>query len=599
MRYWRPLASTGAIIAALFVGFDVRRDGIAPAPDDGVPFINPLTIARSACGKDQLSGMKRRAFFARMGAAYATTQDAAAIVKPAQIRMQPVEGIGYKVTTQSAKAQSLFDAGLAHIWNFNHGEAIVELTAAQAEDPDCAMCYWAEAFAWGPNINAPMAHEAVQPAFAAINKAVALKDKASAKERALIDALAKRYAAAQPADRTSLDGAFADELAKVASEFPDDDFIQSLAAEANMDTQPWDYWEADGRTGKGRTAQTLSLIEAVLARNPNYQPAIHLYIHMTEATDNPYRALPYAERLARLSPTLGHLIHMPAHTFARVGRFKESIDTNLDAVKSDEAYLASSDPSPLYQFGYYVHNIHFVMTSAQAAGDRTTALEMARKLDSKLPAQMALEVPFSQPIKIAPYFAMAQFADPAAILALDDPGDAVPFMQAAWRYARGEAFVRLGDAVKARAEAEAIAKIEAAADFSALTENLIPADDIVTIERLTLIARAAAADGDLDTAIEAMEEVVALQAGLNYTEPAYWYYPSRQTLAALVLRRGDTARAEQLFLQTLAEAPNNGWAYYGLSEVYKAEGDKNARKYAEGLMKAAWLGDEKPTLDRL
>ena len=357
----------GAAAAALIIGFG----GVQFADkNDGVPFINPLTIVRSACGKDPAAALKRRIYFRSIGAAYAATlKDESDAANPAKAHMRPVPGIGYAVTTANDKAQAYFDAGLAHVWNFNHGEAVNEFKMAQADDPDCAMCYWAEAFALGPNINAPMGEEAVAPAHAAIQKAVSLKDKASEKERALIDALAARYAAKPVADRSALDAAFADAMDKVALAYPDDDFILALAAEANMDTQPWDYWQADGRTPKGRAARTISLIETVLARNPDYQPAIHLYIHMTEATDNPYRAVAYADKLAKLSPSLGHLIHMPSHTYARVGRFKDSIDTNINAVASDETFLANSDPSPLYQYGYYVHNVHFVMTSAQMAGE--------------------------------------------------------------------------------------------------------------------------------------------------------------------------------------------------------------------------------------
>lgn len=567
-------------------------------PDQGAPFINPLDIVRSMCGKDPATAMKRRAYFASIGQAQAALYDETEAGAP-QLRMQPVPGIAYKVTTSSEKAQSLFDAGVAHMWNFNHGEAINAFKAAQAEDPDCAMCFWAEAFAWGPNINMPMPEEAVAPAYAATQKALALKAKASEKERALIDAVAVRYAKKPKADRSALDAAFADAMEKVAARYPDDDFIQSTAAEANMDTQPWDYWEADGRTPKGRAGKTLAILETVLARNPAYQPAIHLYIHTTEATTNPFRAIPYADRLAALSPNLGHLIHMPSHTYARIGRYRQSIDVNLEAVKADEAFLASADASPMYEFGYYVHNVHFVMTSAQMAGDGATALAMAKKLDAKIPVEMAIEVPLAAPIKVAPYYAMVQFADPSEILALENPGDDAPFLKAAWHYARGEAYAKMGDAAKARQEASAIAKLAADEDFKKLEDNLIPVQGILKIQQLTVAARAAAAEGDLSTAIRAMEDAVAEQKALNYTEPPYWYYPAKQTLAAMVLKAGDGERAEQLFVESLSEIPNNGWAFYGLSEAYKAQGDKSAKKYAEGLMKAAWIGKDKPTIDRL
>lgn len=585
-------AASAATLAVGFGSIELAQ------PDTGVPFINPLDMVRSACGKDPAAAMKRRAYFASIGAAKAALYDEKEAGAP-QTRMQPVPGIGYKVTTANEKAQSLFDAGIAHMWNFNHGEAINEFKAAQAEDPNCAMCFWAEAFAWGPNINLPMSEESVAPAWAATQKALELKSKATEKEQALIDAISVRYAKAPLKDRSALDAAFADAMEKVAAQYPDDDFVQATAAEANMDTQPWDYWFADGRTPKGRAGETLTLLETVLARNPDYQPAIHLYIHTTEATTNPFRAIPYADKLAALSPSLGHLIHMPSHSYARIGRYKQSIDVNLAAVKSDEAFLASADASPMYEYGYYVHNVHFVMTSAQMAGDGPTALAMAKKLDAKIPVEMAIEVPLAAPIKVAPYYAMVQFAEPSEILALENPGDDAPFLKAAWHYARGEAFAKLGDTSKARAEAEAIAKIAAEEDFSKLQANLIPVPGILKIQRLTVTARADAADGDLSSAIRAMEDAVAEQEALNYTEPPYWYYPAKQTLAAFVLRAGDAERAEQLFVESLSEIPNNGWTFYGLAEAYKAQGDKSAKKYAEGLMKSAWIGNEKLTIDRL
>ncbi len=588
----KKLILLGAAGAGGLVGF-LSLNAAAPTR---APFIDPIVMARALCGSAQDAGLKRRQLFAAIGAAQAAEGPAGA---PADALKAPVPGIGYKISTANPKAQAFFDAGLAHLWNFNHGEAVNAFKAAQGADPDCAMCWWGEAFALGPNINLPMAPESNAPAYAASRAAFDRKAGASEKERALIDALQARYAKKPPADRGRLDLAFAEAMEKVAAKFPDDDFIVSTAAEANMDTQPWDYWQADGRTPKGRAGKTLALLESVLVRNPDYQPAIHLYIHTTEATTNPFRAVPYADRLAALSPGLGHLIHMPSHTYARIGRYKQSIDLNLAAVKADEATLALGPQSPMFEFGYYVHNVHFVMTSAQMAGDKETALAMAKKLDAKIPVDMAIAVPLAAPIKAAPYYAYAQFAAPAEILALVDPGAEAPFLQAAWHYARGEAFARQGDSANARKEARAIENILKEEDFRFLQDNLIPAPGILKIQHHTVMARAAAAEGRLAEAIALMEDAVALQESLNYTEPPYWYYPAKQTLAAMVLKHGDAERAEQLFIESLSEIPNNGWAFYGLAEAYGAQNDKAAKKYAAGLMKRAWLGKEKPTLDRL
>lgn len=579
-------AGAGALaLAGVGVGVSSVADRAAPAS-----FVNPLDFARSICGDAHEAQAQRRLYFARIGAAVAkeTTPVAADGAAP-----PPIGAIAHKVATASPLAQAHFNRGLAFLYNFNHGAAIEAFKAAQAADPDCAMCYWAESFAFGPNINAPMADEAVAPAFAALKKAQSHAAHASEKERALIAALAKRYAPAPVKDRAKLDAAFADAMDKVASAYPDDDFIAVLAAEANMDTQPWDYWEKDGRTAKGRAARTVSLIESVLARNPDHPAAIHLYIHITEATNDPYRAAPHADRLAALSPGLGHLIHMPSHTYYRIGRFKQSIDVNLEAVAADEAFLAANKAEPMYEFGYYVHNVHFVMMSALMAGDADNALAMAEKLDKKLPLAMAADVPFAQPIKVAPYYAWARFAAPDAVMALADPGDELPFVKAAWHYARGEALARRGDAAAARAEAAAISRISAEEDLSPLEEINIPATGILNVQRATLLARAAAAERDFAGAVEAMEAAVAAQDDLAYTEPPYWYYPARQTLAAMVLENGNPERAQQLFVEALAQAPNNGWALYGMAESFRRQGDKTGAKFAHALFKSAWTGDAK------
>ncbi|MEL7488402.1 MAG: hypothetical protein AAGJ87_14445, partial [Pseudomonadota bacterium] len=280
----------------------------------GASFINPLAMLGGICG-DGGEIAARRALFLRAAAAYAASQVDADGAAPS---FAGVDGVGYEISTGSAEAQAQFDAGVAHMWNFNHGAAVAAFKAAQAADPGCAMCFWGEALALGPNINAPMDPEANGPAYAAYENAFSLRDGANEREKALINALSYRYSAAPPEDRAKLDAAFADAMRDVAADFPEDDFIAVTAAEANMDTQPWDYWETDKRTPKGRTAETLSLVEAVLARNPDYQAAIHLYIHLTEASTNPYRAASYADALGELSPGLGHLIHMPSHVYYRI-----------------------------------------------------------------------------------------------------------------------------------------------------------------------------------------------------------------------------------------------------------------------------------------
>lgn len=585
----------GAIAAG---GGGLALEALSPASKGAAPFIEPVIAYRSTCSQTD-GRLSRRAFFLRVGLAEAQARagETGGDLLPAETLAMTA----YPISTEAEQAQIWFDHGLAYTFNFNHAAAIDAFRRAQAADPDCAMCYWGEAFALGPNINAAMEDAAAAPAHAAAQRALELSGGTSETEQALISAIVARYAAQAPADRAALDAAFADAMETASRRFPADDLVAVVAAEANMDSQPWAYWDVTGRVAEGRTERTLELLETVLERRPDYPPAIHLYIHITEASTDPYRAARHADRLAELVPELGHLVHMPSHTYFRIGRWEQSLQHNIDAVAADAAFLASHEASPLYEYGYYVHNIHFALTSAQMGGDGETALEMATLLDEKLPAEMAGMQPWIQPIKAAPYYATAQFDTPEAALELPDPGDEFPFLQAAWRYARGKAFIRLGQSADARAEAAEIGYLAANSDWSGLDAGGIPAGAVLEISRQVLLGRAAAWDGEYDAALDRLEDAVALQEALPYFEPPLWYYPVKQTLAAIALQAGQAERAEQLFLETLTESPNNAYALYGLQMAYRIQGQRAGRRHARALFRDAWMGPRRqtPELSRL
>ncbi|MEO0881679.1 MAG: hypothetical protein AAFY34_03000 [Pseudomonadota bacterium] len=584
--------------AAMIIASGVGTLGISTgAGDDHPPFVDPFIMNQAICAPVD-GRASRKATFMRLG--YAMAQSADGVADVEDLQADTIANVAYRVSTSSEEAQDWFNRGLAYTFGFNHAAAIEAFKRAQAADPNCAMCYWGEAFAWGPNINAPMVEEAYAPAMEAVHQAQRRATQIGEVERALIMAIGQRYTVEPPEDRLPLDAAFADAMDDAAKRFPDDDLVAVIAAEANMDTQAWAYWDGTGRVPEGRTARTIELLEDVLARAPNYPPAIHLYIHITEASTDPFRAAPHADRLATLAPDLGHLLHMPSHTYFRIGRWEQSLEHNIAAVAKDQAFLDAHEASPLYEFGYFTHNIHFALTSAQMGGDRSTALEMAEMLDAKLPAEMAATQPWIQPIKAAPYYAMVQFADPQDILELPDPGEALPYLKGAWHYARGEALSRLGRTGEARMEAKYLEALMTA-DLTALEDGGVPATGVLDLSRHTVLARAAAADGDYKTAVAHMEEAVALQDSFPYTEPPYWYYPAKQTLAAMVLRAGDGERAEQLFTETLVYSPNNAYAYFGLAEAYRAQGDRRAGRYASRLYRDAWLGGRggRPTIEHL
>jgi tetratricopeptide (TPR) repeat protein len=505
-----------------------------------------------------------------------------------------IGSITWKITTANDRAQAYFDQGLRLSYAFNHDEARRAFRMAQKLDPDCAMCFWGEALVLGPNINLPMSEDAVGPAYAAAQKAKALAGKVSAREQALIGAIVVRYSSDPKASRPPLDAAYAAEMAKAAKQFADDDEIATLYAEAVMDVSPWDYWKPGGREAKPQSVPIVPTLERVLARNPGHTGAIHLYIHAVEASDRPKRAEPYADRLRGTILGAGHLVHMPSHIYYRVGRYLDALEDNKIAVKVDEKYLADTNaPMGVYRLGYYPHNVHFLMASAQMAGDGPTVIAAAEKLGQLIPSEAAKGIAMVQPVKAAPYFAHAQFSTPGTILALPDPGDAIPYVKAMWLYVRGVALVANRDFVGATAAASAIKKIERTADFKLLKDSGVPAQEVLRIARTVILARVAQARGDYRTAIVRFERAAALQDALAYTEPPYWYYPIRQSLAAVLLQAGRYAEAERQFQRALSRAPANGWSYYGLAELHKSRGNATAARKAEADLARTWIGDRK------
>ncbi len=514
------------------------------------------------------------------------------------------DGLGngmYKITTVNPGAQAFFDQGLKLAWAFNHAEARRAFRHAQRLDPTCAMCFWGEALVLGPNINDAMRDEAVAPAFEAITRASELADGATEKEQALIEALAARYSAERQQDRGALDEAWAEAVGRVAARFPDDASIKVLFADALMNLQPWDYWEADGETPKGRAGEIVATLEQALAMDPDLPAAIHLYIHAVEASSTPERAEPFADRLRGAVPAAGHLVHMPAHIYARVGRHADSLAVNRDAIAADEAMLEAmgESASPIYRYGYYPHNVHFLMVAAQNSGAAADALAAAEKLDAITSDEVSAELAWIQAIRTAPYAAHAQFSQPEDILALADPGNRFPFVKGYWLYARGVAFARLGRNDDAEAVVDALTKLSETADLDSLEAQYVPARTLLQIAKHVVEARIGQSKGDLASAVHHLEEAIALQDSISYMEPPFWYYPVRQTLGATQLMAGRPEAAIASFRAALAEQAKNGWALWGLMQAQLRAGDEEAEQTARQF-KAVWIGDHSLlSLDRL
>lgn len=347
--------------------------------------------------------------------------------------------------------------------------------------------------------------------------------------------------------------------------------------------------------------EAIALVERVLARNPDHPQGAHLYIHLMEASVKPGKAEQYADRLARpLVPAAGHLVHMPGHLYYRLGRFKDAIRVNVDAARVDEEYLRSSKEAGLYRFGYYPHNVHFIVTSAQMAGDMKTAVVEARKLSTILNTDLTASMPWVQPVDAAPYLAYAQFATPAEILALKAPDARLPYVTGMWRYARAVAYAQKKDRKGVAREIAAIRKIRETTDFKPMVDQLVPAPDLLRLAEVVAEARLAYARKRYGEAVNLYRQAAKIEDGIRYMEPPFWYYPVRQSLGAALYRTGDLDGAQQAFMEALAQAPNNGWALYGLAVTQNARGDATGAQASRAALRNAWLGDDRwLTMDRL
>ncbi len=499
--------------------------------------------------------------------------------------------LSYPITTNNSLAQRYFDQGLRLAYAFNHVEAWRAFRKAREIDPGCAMCYWGEAYALGPNINAPIEPAAMAQAVAAIENARARMKHATAKERALIQALAKRYSTAPDTDQAALNNAYAKAMEALAARFRNDVDIASMYADALMNLSPWNYWEEDGRTLKTPVAKLVETLERALGKSPTHPYAIHLYIHAMEASKTPERAETYADQLGAQMPGAGHLVHMPFHIYFRTGRFRDAIAVNHDAVAADEVYLtqAGAKAGEIYAYAYYPHNLHSLLESARMAGDGRAVLAAAHKLPRVMSDEVAAAVPWVQLIKAAPYFGHVQFSTPETILRVPDPGDRFPLVKAMWHYARGVARAAQSNTNAAVRELKNIAAIEVNADFSALLAGGVPAPDLMRLMRHVVRGRIAQAQEDYEKAVAEFRQAAAIQDALPYTEPPFWYYPVSQSLGAALLQADRLREAERVFQKSLEAVPNNGWALYGLMQAQKAKGD-SAWTQTRKRLDATWLG---------
>ena len=502
----------------------------------------------------------------------------------------------HPITTRSKLAQRYFDQGLRLVYAFNHDEAVRSFGEAARLDPECAMAYWGIALARGPNINLPMDQAAERAAYEAAQKAQSLRPHASEAERAYIEALARRYSLDEGADRRALQVAYADAMREVARRHPKDDDAATLFAEALMDLRPWDLWQKNGEPQPG-TLEILATLEAVLQRNPDHPGANHYYIHALEASPHPERALASAERVGKLMPGAGHIVHMPSHIYARVGRYDDAAEVNARAIAVDRKYIEEFNVGGFYAMMYYPHNIHFRWSALLAEGRSADALGAADDLARVVPIDTFREMPAYEMLGATRLFTLVRFARWQEVLAEPAPPPDLKLATAMWHYGRGLALCGTNRLDEASGEAAQLATVAAGipADRGAMNNTAGP---LLAIATALLDARIAAGRGDRETAIRRLQAAVELQDALGYNEPPDWYYPVRQSLGSQLLAAGRPGEAEAVFRADLQRNPENGWSLFGLAESLRSSGDagkSEAARDVDARLARAWArADVKP-----
>lgn len=524
-----------------------------------------------------------------------TTSTASASPEPEDAaRTAPLlEGMGdlhWPISTDSELAQRYFDQALTLAYGFNHLEAERSFREAARLDDECAMCFWGAALVLGPNINDPIpTPDREVKAYETLGEAVARLAHASDKERALIEALKTRYQASPPEDRTALDRAYADAMRAVATRYPDDLQIQTLFAEAMMDTMPWAYWTEDGEP-KPLTKEVFAKLELVLEQEPKHPGANHFYIHAVEQ-EHPERGVDAADNLRRVVPGAGHLVHMPSHIYIRVGRYHDGSLSNERAIEADDDYVTQCRAQGIYPVAYVPHNHHFLWATTTMEGRSADSIAAARHTAAHVNRSLMRDPQLAmlQHFSSIPYYALVRFGKWAEILEEPAPDADLLYPTAVWHYARGIAYVRqgqLGEAKKELAEVRAIASNPALEDIRIWGLN--PTSSLAQIAAEVLRGELAAAHGNTNAAVAALRRAIAIEDGLIYGEPPDWFYPARHNLGAILLEAKRPRAAEKVYRADLARFPDNGWSLFGLAQSLRAQGKTAKADEVQRRFEEAW-----------
>src|ERR1700730_188961 len=502
---------------------------------------------------------------------------------------QLMPGLGevhHPVSTKNREAQQFFDQGLKLVFGFNHDEARRSFQRAAELDPKLAMAWWGVALTLGPNYNLPVDPAREKAGYDAVQRALALQENASDPERAYINALSVRYSNDPKADLHKLDLDYKNAMLKLIKRYPDDLDATACYAESSRNLNPWHLWAADGKPADG-TEEIVATLESVLKRDPNHLGANHYYIHAVEASPHAERALPCAERLGKLAPAAGHLVHMPAHIYARVGDHPAAAHCNAIAAAADKKFLAATHEQGVYPLMYYSHNLHFLAFAASMDGNFAEAKDAAARVVANV-APGVKAMPMLEgflPTPIVVLFAFERWDD---LLKLPAPDSSFLTTNAVWHSLRGVAFANTGKTAEAEKEQGAFRELAARIPPDTMYDQLNKTGAVFKVHDQLLAGMIARSRHDGKGAIDSLAQAVAAEDALNYSEPPPWYPPVRPMLGRVLLEAKQLPEAEKVFRADLDRNPRNGRALSGLRDCLNAQGRKYEADQIDQQFRAAW-----------
>ncbi len=513
--------------------------------------------------------------------------------------MTPLPGWGsyrWKIASRSDSARYYFNQGINMYYAFHIIESLASFKKAEHFDKNDPMIYWGQALAYGPNIN-DFAYAAAPDAFAAAEKAVQLSASATAKEKALINAMAVRYSNDSTISRTVLNQRYGDSMKLAYQRFSNDADMGALYADAIMIQHPWEYWKHNGEP-QAWTPELVSVLEKVLRVNPTHPGANHYYIHSVEASPNPGRALPSADRLGKMMPGVSHMVHMPSHIYIRTGNYQRGIVVNDMALKGFDKYLAIYPAVANNAFLYQIHNAQMKAACAMMKPNYSAAIKASEECAATIDSSM-LNLPqpvgnAAQYVFMTPIVTNARYGKWNEVLAEPAVPPSQVFGSAIQHWARGMAYANIEKIAEAKSELALLEEVMKHPDMQVRMEPINKPVDQMTAGLNLLQGTIKLKSGNLSAAIASFKEAVQAEDALIYTEPRDWLIPTRHYLANALIKSADYKEAKKVLLEDLKINPHNFYALWAMEEIAIKEHDFKSQAKYHSLWKAVYKNSDLP-----